>query len=174
VSDDPIDYWRSAFVRATASAFASQRALAERAIAQLDERELFRSLGHEENSVAILMKHVGGNLHSRWTQPFTTDGEKPDRHRDAEFEATPDDGVSVRGVWQTGWTTLEQTLRALEPADFEAPLQIRGEPVTLLDALQRSLAHTAQHVGQLILLARHWRGAEWQTLSLPRRRPAPP
>jgi hypothetical protein len=149
--------------------FHVQRRLAEKAVAQLEEPELFRTAGDEDNSVAVLMKHVGGNLRSRWRDPFESDGEKPDRRRDAEFEiGAADNAESVRQVWETGWATLEQTLATMSPADMDRPLTIRGETLSLVNALHRSLAHTAQHVGQIILLARQWRGRQWRTLSIPR------
>jgi hypothetical protein len=163
------------------SIFSAQRTLAERAIAQLDETELFRTAGDDQNSVAILMKHVGGNLRSRWLDPFTTDGEKPDRHRDGEFEIGPgDSAAAVHAVWHGGWHTLDEMLSLLRAADLERTVMIRQQPLTLLQALHRSLAHTAQHVGQIVLLARLWRGSDWRTLSIPRgeseahlRRPPP-
>jgi hypothetical protein len=156
------------FVRATRETFLMQRKFSERAIAQLDDTELFRTAGSDDNSIAVLMKHVGGNLRSRWTEPFTTDGEKPDRDRDAEFVASDDSAASIRGVWERGWAALEQTLDAVRPEDFARTLLVRGEPHTLVKALQRSLAHTAQHAGQIILLAKQWKGAQWQTLTVPR------
>ena len=149
-------------------AFSLQRSLAERAIAQLDGAQLFRTAGDDDNSIAVLMKHIGGNLRSRWTEPFTTDGEKPDRDRDSEFIVDTDDAVSVRGVWDRGWSVLDATLAAMTPADLQRTVTIRGEANTATKALVRSLAHTSQHVGQIILLARQWRGMEWQTLSIPR------
>jgi hypothetical protein len=162
--------WRSAVARSVAAAFVTQRELAERAIAQIDDSDLFHSLDGDGNSIAALMKHIGGNLRSRWTEPFTTDGEKPDRDRDAEFEPEGDAPDDVDATWRSGWAVLDRMLEGLAPDDFDRPLRIRGEVVTLLDALHRSLAHTAQHVGQIVLLARHWRGQEWQTLSIPKRR----
>ena len=149
-------------------AFSLQRSLAERAIAQLDAPVLFRATGDDDNSIAVLMKHVGGNLRSRWTEPFTTDGEKPDRDRDSEFIVASDDAVSVRSVWDRGWSVLESALGAMTPSDLQRTVTIRGEPNTATKALVRSLAHTSQHVGQIILLARQWKGADWQTLSIPR------
>jgi uncharacterized damage-inducible protein DinB len=153
--------------------FAAQRALAERAIAQLDEQQLFRSDGHDGNSVALLLQHVGGNLRSRWTDALTTDGEKPDRDRDAEFQLA--EGTTIADLtarWHAGWRTLEDALAAFTPDDLLRTVTIRRQPLTLLQALQRSLAHTAQHVGQIVMLARRWKGADWQTLSIPRGRSA--
>lgn len=149
-------------------AFMLQRQLAERAVAQLDEPQLFRAAGTEDNSIAVLMKHVGGNLRSRWTEPFTTDGEKPDRDRDSEFVVDSDDGASVRAVWDRGWTALAELFDTLEPVDLDRTVRIRGEANSAFHALTRSLAHTAQHVGQIILLAKQWKGSDWQTLSIPR------
>ena len=160
--------WRDDYLLTVRETFHVQRTLAERAVAQLTGDELVRTLGEEDNSIAIIMKHVGGNLRSRWTEPFTTDGEKPDRDRDGEFVIDPDDADSARAVWERGWSALEQTLAAMAPGDLDRPLRIRGEPHTLVKALERSLAHTAQHVGQIIMLAKHWKGAGWQTLSIPR------
>lgn len=164
--------WRVQYIADIREAFLLQRKLAERAIAQLEEQQLFRAAGAEDNSIAVLMKHVGGNLRSRWTEPFTTDGEKPDRMRDEEFVVERDDVDAVRGIWNRGWAAAAGTLDALGPADLERTLHIRGEPHTLFKALHRSLAHTAQHVGQIILLAKHAKGADWSTLSIPRGRSA--
>jgi hypothetical protein len=152
------------------STFLAQRELAERAIAQLDDAALFRAPDEDQNSVAILMKHVGGNLRSRWTDPLGTDGEKPDRDRDGEFEPRPSDTPdSVRAAWDEGWRTLDEALRQLGPGDLLRSIRIRGQPLTVLQALLRSLAHTAQHAGQIVVLARQWSGRDWRTLSIPRR-----
>lgn len=162
--------WRRTYLADVRQTFSAQRTLAERALAQLGDADLFRVAGAESNSIAVLLKHVGGNLRSRWTEPFLTDGEKPDRNRDGEFEVDADTGADVRRVWDAGWTALEQTLVSLQPDDIQRTLTIRGEEMSLLHALHRSLAHTAQHVGQIVLLAKQWKDAEWQNLSLPRRR----
>lgn len=166
------DDWRSRYIADIRESFQLQRKLAERAIEQLDDSLLFRAHGPEDNSIAVIMKHVGGNLRSRWTEPFTTDGEKPDRMRDEEFVVERDDAASVRAVWDRGWSAAEATLAALQPDDIARTLHIRGESHSLFKALHRSLAHTAQHVGQIILLAKQWRGADWSTLSIPRGRSA--
>ena len=148
--------------------FANQRKLADRAIAQLTEQELFHTLDRDANSVAVVMKHVGGNLRSRWTDFLTTDGEKADRNRDGEFVSDSDTPDSISAVWREGWTALDATLSTLKPDDLRAEVRIRGEAVPVLRALNGSLAHTAQHVGQIILLAKHLRGTDWKTLSIPR------
>jgi hypothetical protein len=158
----------SAYIADIRSAFVLQRTIAERAIAQLDESLIFRTVGPEDNSIAVLLKHVGGNLRSRWTEPFTTDGEKPDRDRDSEFVVDTDDAAAVHAAWDRGWAALDTTLAGLQPADLARTVLIGGEASSMFKALMRSLAHTSQHVGQIIMLAKQWRGENWQTLSIPR------
>ena len=149
--------------------FAALRDLAERAIAQVDDAALFRSLGVDDNSIAVLMKHVGGNLQSRFTDLLTTDGEKPERRRDTEFDAAAGESrQEVEARWTAGWRALEGTLATLEPGDLLQTVSMRGEPLTVLQALSRALAHIAQHVGQIVLLAKHAAGSQWRTLSIPR------
>ena len=165
----PEQDWRPTYLADVRDNFSNQRSLAERALAQLHDDELFRTAGTESNSIAVLLKHVGGNLRSRWTEPFDTDGEKPDRNRDGEFEGQQDTAADVRRSWDNGWSVLERTLHELQPADLGRMLRIRGEQLTLIAALNRSLAHTAHHVGQIVLLAKQWRDTEWETLSIPRK-----
>ena len=154
--------------------FQALRSLAERAVAQLDDDQWRAPLDRDANSIELLMKHVGGNLRSRWTDALTTDGEKPDRHRDREFLPEPSDTrAGVEATWADGWSALLATLDSLGPDDLSRPVRIRGERLPLARALTRSLAHTAGHVHQIVLLAKHWRGPEWQTLSLPRASPGP-
>ena len=149
--------------------FAALRSLAERAAAQLDDERLFAQLDADSNSVALLMKHVGGNLRSRWTDALTTDGEKPDRHRDREFEREPSDTrAGIDAQWSSGWAALIGALDSMRDDDLPREIVIRRHTLTLARALARSLAHTAGHVHQIVLLARHWQGPAWQTLSVPR------
>lgn len=148
--------------------FMNQRKFAERAMAQLDDNEFFRALGDEENSVAVIAKHVGGNLHSRWTDFLTTDGEKPDRNRDGEFEMAEETRADIMSSWERGFNALETAVAALRPEDLLATVHIRGETLTVVKALNRSLAHTSQHAGQIIILSKHLRGMEWETISIPR------
>jgi hypothetical protein len=163
-----MDQWRQHFLDDVREAFLAQRTAAERALAQVSDTDLFRTVGPEDNSIAVLLRHVGGNLRSRWTEPFTTDGEKPDRNRDREFIVEGDSPADVRAVWDAGWAVLDETLRQMLPQDLDRNVHIRSEPLALTKALHRSLAHTAQHVGQIILLGKQWRGAEWNTLTIPR------
>ena len=149
--------------------FRAQRALAEKAVAQVDDRGMFTTLDGESNSIAVLMQHVGGNLRSRFTDFLTTDGEKPDRDRDGEFlTIVGQTRVDVMARWETGWRALERTLETLRAEDLLHTVTIRGEPMLAVQALGRALAHVAQHAGQVVLLARHQAGERWQTLSIPR------
>jgi hypothetical protein len=149
--------------------FQKMRSLAEGAIAQVSDEELFRQIDVESNSIATIMRHVAGNLRSRFTDFLTTDGEKPDRNRDGEFEMPP--GTTRETViahWDLGFSRLERALGGLTRADLVRDVQIRGERLTVLQALHRALAHTSMHIGQIVLLAKHLRGSHWRTLSIPR------
>ena len=148
--------------------FTNQRNFAERAMSQLDDTDFFRALDDEENSVAIIVKHVGGNLRSRWTDFLTTDGEKPERNRDGEFEDDAATRAEIMDSWEKGFAALESTLQTLSPSDLLRIVQIRKVDHTVVQALNRSLAHTSQHTGQIILLSKHFRGARWETISIPR------
>lgn len=149
--------------------FEKYRRMAERAVAQVPESRWSARLDPEANSVALVMKHLAGNMRSRWTDFLTTDGEKPDRDRDSEFEDAPgDDASSIRARWDAGWTTLLAALDGLTPADLGRTVTVRGEPHTVAQAIQRQLTHYAYHVGQIVLLAKHEAGPEWKTLSIAR------
>lgn len=149
--------------------FGVLREQAERALRQIDDTAFVATLGGEDNSLAVLVKHVAGNLRSRWTDPFTTDGEKPDRRRDTEFEITDaDTRAAVMARWAEAFTLVGTTLGALSDADLDRPVTIRGQAQPLRDAALRSLTHTATHVGQIVLLAKHLAGPAWTTLSIPR------
>jgi len=145
------------------------KSLADRALAQGGDDELFTTLDPESNSLAVLMQHIGGNLRSRFRDFLTTDGEKPDRDRDAEFVVAPGTmRADLAANWESGWATLLGAVDALVPGDVERSVVIRGEPHTLVQALERTLSHLAYHVGQIVLLAKHARSRDWQTLSVPR------
>ncbi|HYD55129.1 MAG TPA: DUF1572 family protein [Gemmatimonadaceae bacterium] len=158
-----------AYLADLAARFSTLRDVAERAIAQVDDGALHDALDAESNSIAVLMAHVGGNLASRFTDFLTTDGEKPDRDRDGEFDLPGTESrARLEARWSAGWRALEWSLATLEPADLLRTVTIRGEPLTVFQALSRALAHVAQHVGQIVLLAKHAAGPRWRTLSLPR------
>ena len=143
--------------------------MGEGAMAQLRDEDFFVTLDRESNSVAILVKHLAGNMRSRFTDFLTSDGEKPDRFRDREFEAT---GATTRDEvmkwWEEGWACVFAAIEGLKPADVMRAVTIRGEPHTVLQAINRQIAHYAGHVGQIVLLAKHLRSSEWKTLSIPR------
>jgi hypothetical protein len=149
--------------------FRKQKELAERAMGQVDDEQFFRTIDSESNSIAIIAKHVGGNLRSRWTDFLTTDGEKPDRDRDGDFIA-PDSGgrARVMEVWNVGWAVLFSAFATLRADDLTATVRIRSEAMTAVAAMHRAMAHVAQHVGQIVLLAKHYRSSDWKTLSIPR------
>ena len=149
--------------------FRGHKRLAQGAMAQLKNEELFVALDPESNSIAILVKHLAGNMRSRFTGFLTTDGEKPDRDRDQEFEMTAaTTRADVMRWWEEGWARVFATIEALKPEDVMRTVTIRGEPHTVLQAINRQIAHYAQHTGQIVFLAKHLRSSEWKTLSVPR------
>jgi len=160
---------RDQYLRDVVLQLGKYRELAERALAQISEEQLFVELGEESNSLAVIMKHMAGNMRSRWTDFLTTDGEKPDRERDRDFEVGPEDTYeSVMAAWDSGWQTTLDAVSALGWADLEATVTIRGEAHTVVEAINRQLTHYAYHVGQMVFLARHLAGAKWQSLSIPK------
>jgi hypothetical protein len=159
----------AAFLAEAKRCFSTYRKLAEGALAQLQDGEFFHAPGPESNSAAVLVQHVAGNLRSRFTDFLTSDGEKPDRHRDREFDMPPSTSrADLMKAWDAGWKILFDTLDALTPVDVLRSVTIRGEPHTVLQALSRQQAHYAQHVGQIVYVAKLIRGGDWKTLSIPR------
>jgi hypothetical protein len=145
--------------------------MAESAMAQLRDEDFFVTIDPEANSVAILVKHLAGNMRSRFTDFLTSDGEKPDRFRDREFEVTPTTTrVEVMQWWEEGWACVFAAIDPLKPEDVMRPVTIRNEPHSVLQAINRQIAHYAQHTGQIVFLAKHLRSSEWKTLSIPRGR----
>jgi uncharacterized damage-inducible protein DinB len=145
------------------------KALADGALDQLDDRQWFASPGGEGNSVAVIVKHMAGNMRSRWRDFLTTDGEKPDRNRDLEFEIEGDTRAVVTDLWESGWAQLFSALEGLEDADLGRTVTIRGEPHSVMQAIMRQLTHYAYHVGQIVHLAKEQAGDRWRTLSVPKR-----
>jgi len=149
--------------------FRGHKRLGEGAIAQLTDDQLFVTLDPESNSVAIVVKHLAGNMRSRFTDFLTSDGEKPDRHRDQEFELTAKTTRSeIMQWWEQGWACVFAALDSLTPGDVIRTVYVRHEPHTVLQAVNRQLAHYAYHVGQIVFLAKHLRSTDWKTLSVPR------
>ena len=147
--------------------------LAEKALDQLNEDEFFITLDEEGNSVAVIMKHIAGNMFSRWTDFLTTDGEKPSRNRDMEFVIDPKTGKdAVLDYWNSGWQCVFSALEPLRAEDLGKKVLIRGEEHTVIQAINRQLMHYANHIGQIVFLAKHFRSADWKSLSIPRNRSA--
>lgn len=149
--------------------FHALKKLADRALAQVADDDWFVKLDAESNSLAIIIKHVAGNLRSRWTDIFTTDGEKPDRHRDTEFELMESDTKeALQAYWEKCWSILFATLDSLQPDDLGRTILIRNEPHSVIEAINRQLLHYSIHVGQIVFLAKHLASDHWQSLSVPR------
>jgi hypothetical protein len=143
--------------------------MGENAMNQLRDEHFFVTLDPEANSIATLVKHLSGNMRSRFTDFLTSDGEKPDRFRDREFELTPSTTrADVMKWWEEGWACVSTAIDPLKPEDVMHTVAIRGEPHTVLQAINRQIAHYAQHIGQIVFLAKHFRSSEWKTLSIPR------
>jgi hypothetical protein len=158
------------FLRSARARLASLKELGEKALERLDDTDLTASIDPEANSVAVIVQHIAGNMRSRWTDFLTTDGEKPDRNRDGEFEPSPDlRRKRLMERWEEGWRVLYAALDALKPEDLTRTVVIRGEELTALDAINRQLVHYGQHVGQIVLLAKHLKWRTWQSLSIPRK-----
>ena len=155
------------------SQFRKYKSFADAALAQVDDAQFFAVLGPDENSLALILKHVSGNQRSRWTDFLTTDGEKPDRQRDEEFERRDaDTRAALMARWEDGWRRLFAAVEPLTEADLLRTVTIRGEPHSVLQAVARQQTHYAYHVGQIVFLARHFAGASWKSLSIPRGRSA--
>lgn len=150
--------------------FRALKDLADKAVKQVDDEEFFRAPDAESNSIALIMKHLAGNMRSRWTDFLTTDGEKPDRRRDSEFVLETTDRAAMLERWEAGWRALFGALEALAPADLMRTVTIRHEPHTVVEAINRQLTHYGAHVGQIIFLAKLFKSADWQTLSIPRQK----
>jgi len=149
--------------------FKRTKGLADGALAQITTEQFFATPNREDNSIAVIVKHVGGNLLSRWTDFLTSDGEKPGRNRDTEFEIlSGDTQQSLLQQWESGWAALFSALEPLKDADLEKTVTIRGEPLTVLQAITRQLTHYSYHVGQIVYIAKHHAGASWRTLSVPK------
>jgi hypothetical protein len=145
------------------------KAQADKAIAQIKNEDLFALIDPDANSIAIIMKHLAGNMRSRWTDFLTSDGEKPTRNRDTEFETgSGDSPARVREEWDRAWTLVLDTVSSLQLEDLDKTVYVRGEAHAVIEAINRQLTHYAAHVGQIVLLAKHFAGANWKTLSIPK------
>lgn len=163
------DQFERAYLTDVLEQFRKHKTLADRAMAQVTDEEFFIQIDPESNSIALVVKHLGGNLRSRWADFLTTDGEKPDRNRDREFKIDAGDTrASLLARWEEGWGAAFGALESLRPDDLARTVFIRGEPHSVVQAIDRSVTHAAYHVGQIVLLAKHFRSREWKTLSIPR------
>jgi Protein of unknown function (DUF1572) len=161
--------FRALYIDEAFRSLRGHKRLADGAIAQLSDEQFFAAPDPESNSVAIIMKHLAGNMRSRFTDFLVSDGEKPGRNRDSEFVMDNDASrEEALRAWEQGWQLVFETLNSLQPEDLERTVTIRGEPHSVLQAINRHVAHCAYHVGQIAFLAKRWKGPEWKTLSVPR------
>jgi hypothetical protein len=159
----------SAYLQDVIRQFRHYKTLGDKALARVPDAQLHAELDANSNSIAVIVKHVGGNLRSRYRDFLMTDGEKPDRDRDSEFEMTNGTPrAEVQRWWDEGWATAFASLDALTPQDLDRTVHVRGEAFLVIEALNRSFAHTAYHVGQIVYLARHYAGDGWTSLTIPR------
>ena len=162
----------TAYLEDSLSLFRYYKKLAEGAMEQVSDEQLFTDLDEEMNSIAIIAKHMAGNMRSRWTDFLTSDGEKPDRNRDTEFVAPPATRKDLIQVWNDGWERIFQALEPLSNKDLEREVFIRGEAHSVMQAISRQIAHYSYHCGQIVFLAKHLKGNSWKTLSVPRNKSA--
>jgi hypothetical protein len=161
----------TSYLKDSIGLFRYYKKLAERAMAQCPDSELFTVLDAESNSIAIIVKHMSGNMRSRWRDFLTTDGEKPDRHRDTEFEEPPMTRAELMEMWERGWKYVFDALEPLTEADMTRTVTIRTEPHSVMQAINRQMAHYAHHIGQILFLAKHLTvkaTGKWDSLSVPR------
>src|SRR5215213_8223397 len=153
--------------------FRDYKKLAEKALAQVNDEEFFTTLDEEANSIGVVIKHMAGNMSSRWTDFLNSDGEKPDRNRDMEFVLEPDTTrADLSSLWERAWAQLFNAIEPLRPEDLARTVYIRGKAHTVVEAINRQLTHYAYHTGQIVFLAKHLRAVEWQSLSIPRNKSA--
>lgn len=152
--------------------FRFYKKLADRAMAQVSDEHLCTVLDGEMNSIAVIVKHMAGNMRSRWTDFLISDGEKPDRNRDSEFEDPPTTRETLLATWEQGWQCLFSALEPLSEEDMARKVTIRGEAHSVMQAINRQVAHYSYHCGQIVLLAKHFKHETWQSLSVPRRQSA--
>jgi hypothetical protein len=162
----------TSYIKDSIAVFRQYKKLAERAMEQVADEQLFVAIDAEANSIAIIVKHMVGNMRSRWTDFLTTDGEKPNRNRDSEFAEPPATRAALLAEWEAGWSCVFAALEPLSDEDLGRTITIRGEAHSVMQAINRQLAHYPHHVGQIVLLAKHFAGDRWQSLSIPRNRSA--
>src|SRR6266404_4005717 len=162
----------TSYLKDSIDVFRYYKKLGERAMAQCPDNALFESLDAESNSIAIVVKHMAGNMRSRWMDFLTTDGEKPDRNRDTEFETPPKTRDELMELWERGWKYVFDALEPLGDEDLVRTITIRTEPHSVMQAINRQVAHYSYHVGQIVYVAKHLAGNKWQTLTVPKKKSA--
>jgi hypothetical protein len=167
----PLEFTTS-YLKDSLDLFRYYKKLAERAMAQVSDEQLFAELDEGGNSIAIIIKHMTGNMRSRWVDFLTTDGEKPDRNRDGEFVDRPATREELMRLWEDGWGHIFSALEPLSDSDLGRTVTIRGEAHSVMQAINRQVAHYSMHIGQIVMLAKHFAHDQWQSLSIPRNRSA--
>jgi len=162
----------TSYIEDSLSLFRYYKKLGEGALEQVSDEQLFATLDPEMNSIAIMVKHMTGNMRSRWTDFLTSDGEKPDRNRDMEFEQPPSNRADMLKMWNDGWGRVFSALEPLSDSDLGRTVSIRGEPHSVMQAINRQIAHYSYHVGQIVFLAKHLNASGWKSLSVPRNKSA--
>jgi hypothetical protein len=162
----------TSYIEDSLSLFHYYKKLGEGAMEQVTDEQLFATLDAEMNSIAIIVKHLAGNMRSRWTDFLTSDGEKPDRNRDTEFEQPPATRAELLKVWNEGWDRVFTALAPLSESDLHHTVTIRSEPHSVMQAINRQIAHYSYHIGQMVFLAKHLNATGWKSLSVPRNRSA--
>jgi hypothetical protein len=159
----------TSYLQDSIALFRYYKKLGESALAQCPDAGLFTALDKEANSIATIVKHLAGNMRSRWTNFLTTDGEKPGRDRDSEFEEPPKTRADLFTAWDAGWKIFLDALDGLSDGDLHKTVTIRGEEHSVMQAINRQTAHYCTHLGQIILLAKHFAGDGWKSLSVPKK-----
>jgi uncharacterized damage-inducible protein DinB len=163
----PLEFTTS-YLKDSLTLFRQYKTMTERAMQQVSDDQLIATFDEESNSIALVVKHMAGNMRSRWTNFLTTDGEKPDRQRDSEFEQPPTTRAALLAVWEEGWQHVFHALEPLTDEDMARSITIRGEPHSVMQAINRQIAHYAYHCGQIVFIAKHFAGAHWNSLTVPK------
>jgi hypothetical protein len=158
----------TSYIKDATDVFKYYKRLAERSMEQAPDEALIAALDGESNSIAVIVKHMAGNMRSRWTDFLTTDGEKPDRNRDTEFETPPQTRAEILALWEAGWKCVFDALEPLTDVDMNRTVKIRSEAHSVMQAINRQVAHYSYHVGQIVFLAKHFAGGEWKAVTVPR------
>lgn len=158
----------TSYIEDSVTLFRQTKKITDTAMAQLDDEQLYAALDGESNSIAVIVKHMAGNMRSRWTDFLTADGEKPDRDRESEFQDPPAAREALLHLWEQGWNCLFHALEPLTDADLTRTITIRGEAHSVMQAINRQMAHYSLHCGQIIFLSKHFCGTGWKSVSVPR------